>query len=606
MSSTANDERTAGGAGEETRPSLICQLQSGDFNLVGADNTIETTYLFPEEGKKSSFLLQSAMSISSDAEFYSIPAPAVIVIENGRTKNSVGSPFFLGGFQLVSTAKSVEVHLTDIEGKEVHLMTSKGIPYMKEDTSARWHKVICVVPGGPRPTSKLRIKLSSLLPVDTTAAKLQSIKLTARIAESLSPMSTSASPKTLATSGVDTIDGGFGSSPSKSPTSPLVDGQGKQRAMSPESAPLTQSDLGAAMAGVSFIARSTERGIDGAIQEQTRRLEQHVETCFMKLEQQVCSLKSILLIQQQLLQENQHIMQQQQRRIDDQNGQLTELVKHHKDLQVRVQALQGDVSILRCQVPDGIDDDEGHHHNENDAEINNHNGTDDDYLNDRTIPGVVLPIGDVCEDLESGHDSVPSKTEGVADRVNLAEIPLASNPIEKEISPDDLGTVKDESAGTSGLPVLSTSQGQDAFPVDNAVAKPDKSKEAPTKLSNGLFVPQKKPFQNDNNDEQCNFVANIEVTLIEDEPPTTADNYDADKEDDEKDVGLENVGGFGHDDHIHEKKEEDTIDHARQQYYDSFALQVQQRDRLEVVIPPVVCWTSPFQCLPSTTEDANM
>jgi hypothetical protein len=63
------------------------------------------------------------------------------------------SPFFLEGFQLVSNEKHVELYLTDKEGKETYLMTSKGI------------------------------QLPSLKPKDATLAFLQSMKITTRIPE---------------------------------------------------------------------------------------------------------------------------------------------------------------------------------------------------------------------------------------------------------------------------------------------------------------------------------------------------------------------------------------------------------------------------------------
>jgi hypothetical protein len=659
MEGTVSDNESVAG------PRLKCQLLTEDetngTDGPAGDNvkgTTKTAYLLQEEGKKSSFLLQSTTSSGSD--IHSITAPATIVVENGTT-NPIRSNFFLGGFQLVSTTRSVEVYLTDNEGKEMLLMTSKGIPFMKEDTSAPWHKVICVVPGGPRPISKLRIKLTSLLPVDTTTAKLHSLKLTARIPLPQSPttnesISTSTLPVTTSTTSTTKSGGGGGVglgpllSLSQGPImrSPPIPGQGLARTMSNDTTPITQSDLGAAMAGMTFIARSTEKSIDGVIKEQTKQLGHHIGTYFMKLEQQVCSLQSILLVQQQLLQQNHNIMQQQQQQIEHQNGQLAELLKDQKDLQVRVQALQADVSILRWKEPDGTFDDEDLlHQDRSDAEIYKHNSAgddavdhdhdiniddDDDVCIDQSIPGMIIPLGEVCDDEESSPGSMPQK-EGVTDEVNPDVIQLNSNPVvQKEMSNEDLGSVIVDETDRSNddlAPSPPTTQEE-----QDVICASDNDLDTPSdiQLNNVPKVeptPQKNTFhENDDNDndedtKQCNYVANIEVSLVEDESPST-DNDDDDDDDNKNDEGDGEKGmtttadnsseGVRHhhnnnnnknDDGIHEKKEDDTsLGRAREQYYDSLAIQVQPQGYIVPFEVPPACWTTRFQCLPSTADDA--
>lgn len=649
-----NEDGTAKGEASETNieaeacPRLKCQLQTegDDSDLEGGKNdnrTIETTYLLQEKGKKSSFLLQSTTSSSSissssskggSVDFHSIPTPAVIVIENGTT-NPIRSPFFLGGFQLVSTAKAVEIRLTDTEGNEAFLMTSKGIPFMKDDTSAKWYKVICVVPGGPRPISKLRIILTNPLPVDTTTTvKVHSLKLTARMVESQSPTNASVSSSTMSvTSTVVTSDTGGGRGLGPLPlsqqgpsSSPPIPGQKKKPTMSNDTAPITQSDLGAAMAGMTFIARSTEKAIDGTIRQQTKHLEQHIGTYFLRLEQQVCSLQSILLTQQQLLQQNHHIIQQQQQRIEDQNMQLSELMKEQKDLRVRVQALQGDVSILRWREPDIIDDDDVEdnnlHQDESDdgAEIyekNNSIGTDDDDVDvdddtiNKSIPGVVIPLQEVYEDEESSPDAIAHK-EGVTDEVCPLDIQPQSNHVEKDISNDDVGTVtEDEITGSNDLLATSTpTQEQDIRPTEKVVVVTpnSRSKEVPIVVPS----PQKDMLHKHEDDtDECDFDANIEVSLLKGESPakTAEDGNDGDGEKARTYIADKSKDGLGHDDNdddTHEMKVDDTrIDRARENFYDSFGIQSQQQHRLRFDIPPVN-WTSPFQCLPSTAEDATM
>lgn len=620
MSGTTDDESQAGVTQDEAGPRLKCYLQSeggdgSDANPSGDDAAIGTTYLEQEKGKKSSFLLESPAP-TSGSQFYSIPAPCVVVIQGaGPISGDVPDvPFFLGGFQLVSTAKSVEVHLTDSEGKESYLMTSKGIPVDKDDTAAEWHKAICVVPGGPRPISRLRVKLLCLRPADASVGKLRSMKLTARIAEPPSPAEATA-PAAAARGGevASSTDASslFGASSctsaSGSPIRPNS-GRGKQLVMSPGSAPITQSDLGAAMAGVSFLARSTEKEIGGVLHEQTKRLENHVETCFSRMEHQLYSLQSILLVQQQLLQENQSIMQQQQRRIDDQNMQLGELVRHQKDLQVRVQSLQADVSILRFQVPEDIVDDEVHAF-ENDERLDESNAIGADYKLDESIPGVVIPLEEEesCQDLLQGEKVVATRV----DEVNPHVVPLESSNDEVAISAENAGNSCDESHPTIGLPLPSTDQDLPTLPHENAAVTPDKPKETANEgageaLMNDSSLPRKKSLQTGEMDERCNFVANIEVTLLEDDPPSVDDDEDEDNTDGEKEAAaMDNMDGFNEDGQTHEGKEEDPLDRARHEFFDSFASQLQQEQKLAVVNPSS-CWTAPFQCVPLTVEDVIM
>jgi hypothetical protein len=329
-----------------------------------SNNASEKVYLEQEPGKKSSFLLEPDTSITP---FYTVEKPPNVIIEYENPQAAVpkDSTFFLGAFQMVSTAKTVEIYLTDVEGKESYLTTSKGISFNKEDKTASWYKTICVVPGGPRPILRLRIKLLSLRPVDASTAKLQFMKLTARVAETPSPQPSSAqvsgnamSPPSGAFTPVSAAasTSSANSSESAKPKSVFF---ATQEPVKPEprqlppanaaapSAGVTQSDLGAAMAGMSFMARSTEKGIEEALDEQTKRLERSFGSCFMRMEQHLQFLQRHLIVQQQLIQESQETMELQQKTIEEQNNQIRTLVKQQDDLKIRVQSLQADMSIVR-------------------------------------------------------------------------------------------------------------------------------------------------------------------------------------------------------------------------------------------------------------------
>jgi hypothetical protein len=135
---------TAVGMGIDTSPPveisprrLTCYFKTEDGNgemIPDVSNITEKVFFLQEEGKKSSFLLEPDKDKESSNSFYTVQKPANIVIEH------TNGTFFLGGFQIVSTAKSVEIYLTDKEGKETYLTTSKAISFNKEDTTAPWHK----------------------------------------------------------------------------------------------------------------------------------------------------------------------------------------------------------------------------------------------------------------------------------------------------------------------------------------------------------------------------------------------------------------------------------------------------------------------------------
>jgi len=108
--------------------------------------------------------------------------------EESATADAAGEGyFFLGGFQLVSTARQVEVRVIRQGSKEKELlMTCRGIPVRdaSKTENSDCYKVFSVVPGGPRPVSQLHLKL---MPDNNTTnetaatTKLVSIQLTGRL-----------------------------------------------------------------------------------------------------------------------------------------------------------------------------------------------------------------------------------------------------------------------------------------------------------------------------------------------------------------------------------------------------------------------------------------
>lgn len=357
-------------------PHLICHFRTrrdeNDAN-VGKETTSGKAPLFRETGKKSSYLLQSQKAKSPEnidakddgIDWYSIPKPAHLVVEHEKnptvtTESLQERTFFFGGLQLVFDAKNIEIYLTSPGGEESYLMTCKGIPYKmneKENVSeesksiqpkvVEWRRALCVVPGGPRCISCLRIKLiGSTSTSDNTNTKVRYMKLTARIVDpSPSSTGTSAQKSPVATTNPQQPGKNLRSfNPSMfAPTTTAKD------ATSNSEPPLTQKDLGAAMAGLSFMARKTEEQMADLFKQQSKKIENNLESYFARMESQLRALNPTLTFQHQLIKENQTILKEQQKVIDHQTTQINKLLNDNQDLQVRVQSLQADISILRSQ-----------------------------------------------------------------------------------------------------------------------------------------------------------------------------------------------------------------------------------------------------------------
>jgi len=318
---------------------------------------------------------------------------------------------------------------------------------------AEWHRAICVVPGGPRNITRLRIKLiGSISGADSITAKLHYMKLTARIPDHSSTTERTATTRKppIATANSQRIE----QNPRNSNHSMLAMMMGSTSASAtttPTSEPpLTQSDLGAAMAGLSFMARKTEENMADLFKQQSNNMVEHMNSCFKRLEIQTYTLQSSLTVQHQLTKENQTIMKEQQRIIEYQSTQIEKLLNDNHDLKVRMQALQTDFSILGSQ---------GSLHNSDEDKKTR-------KIEERHSDGGCGCILDHTE-------------EDIAKKINGA--------ISSHINPSI--TASDTTANTA------------------------------------------KGVQNNNDDESCNHIANIEVMLVEDDPVAVNEADDDDCED---------------------------------------------------------------------------
>eukprot|EP00536_Pseudo-nitzschia_multiseries_P006760 jgi/Psemu1/324469/estExt_fgenesh1_pg.C_1480001 len=377
---------------------LTCYFRTssnGNVDAVEKDGISGKISLFQEKGKKSSYLLQPQKQegkegSSDDNEqihYHTIPRPAHLIIEHtepltddASTETKRNCPFFFGGLQIVFSGKTVEIYLTNPDGKETYLMTCKGIPYrmnkkelggksapIKISHVAEWHRAICVVPGGPRSISRLRIKLAgSVSAKDSTTVRLHYMKLTARMvnhSQASTDGTTTKMPGTNTNSQrVEQNKRNLHSStmPIPGPTAnsqrveqnqrntnhSLMTSMAGNKGAPQSQPPLTQSDLGAAMAGLSFMARKTEENMTELFKQQSKQMEENIESFFAKMQMQMYTLNSTISVQQQLIKENQNIMKEQQKMIEHQTNQIQKLVDDNHDLKVKMQSLHVEFSLL--------------------------------------------------------------------------------------------------------------------------------------------------------------------------------------------------------------------------------------------------------------------
>jgi len=340
----------------ETPPPPPCTLRVLLSSL--ADDNTETAQrrlcFRPDSTKKSAFWLDAPTTTTmttahgkqehtnNDNEnnglTYEMAAPALCCID------CTTGVFALGGFQLVSNAKNIEIY-TERDGRQTYLMTSRGIP-VAEPAGGCFFQTMCVVPGGPRPVDRVHLKLASLKkPLvsgggsgggdEETTAKLVWMKLTARIpkatpeaAAQASRAATTTATTTTTTAATTRPAFSAGALPANAAAlAAMADSFPKQTAA------VNMDDIGAAMGGVSFMVRSTEERLVETLRNGFGRLEhlttglvqqgnQSSDTRHSSTDQRLQSLVETITMQSQLLQRQCETMQQQSTILEQQNAAL--------------------------------------------------------------------------------------------------------------------------------------------------------------------------------------------------------------------------------------------------------------------------------------------
>jgi hypothetical protein len=314
-------------------------------------STATSAWFFqPEEGKKSSFVLDFADTDDTPYVAWEIPAHAVIECVLGNNNSEIAPiPFLLGGLELVSNSRNMEVYLTKTNSTNAdYLMTCRGIPASQQDQQHQWHKTLSVIPGGPRSVVKVHLKLLGLRPDATTHALLKLIKVKGRlplIEDIVKPVTTTIAasstvvaapiveqslPATAASQHVQVKEV---ATPPPISTDQLP--QQQQQHNHPTSPFAAQPDLGMAfLAGISNMLRVTE---DRMMQAINHHVTHQVQNNCQQLSNYIINNHKEML-------DKQHKLARQQQRVIENQGRILQ------QLESRQAQLIDDVSNLQLQL----------------------------------------------------------------------------------------------------------------------------------------------------------------------------------------------------------------------------------------------------------------
>lgn len=208
----------------------------------------------PDAEKKSVYWLDPPTA--TDAVMHTIIGSYGVTSYDCRLQQSnPGEVFYVGGFQLISNAKQVQVYLqrpgdNNDSQKDSYLTTVKGIKTNVISNTGKQQqqlfKAMCVIPGGPRPVTAVRLELQSLLHDndDVPQLNLYQIRWTLRM------------PKY----GVESTN----TSTRMTPVVPLQHPLGMTSSLPHQSSPSSSSDestVAAMSAGLAFAIQASEERI---------------------------------------------------------------------------------------------------------------------------------------------------------------------------------------------------------------------------------------------------------------------------------------------------------------------------------------------------------
>jgi hypothetical protein len=378
---------------DENKSRSSCQTIDKLKPLIEQVNSFSQTCtvesFIPDENRpKSVYWLQKTKEPKSIVDTlndsYSISYPAHCYVE-WHTGSDVDA-FAFGGFQLISNAKVVETYYettpgTDASKDEIYLTKNRGVSYkppmnrapsfFSSDQSVNLYQATCVVPGGPRAVIRIHLKFMEIDPIDThdsrheNATILVSLRLTARKVPSKVQGTLLSRPNELTPDQVlpkyNSNDANaymnrdefapFSSSSMLVHSSSLVDVPlpadvpnivsqlpSTMSSQSPSPiTPLTMDDIGAAMAGVSFMIRSTEERMMSTIESKVLNVMQEKRNDDESRRRQIQYLTAAVMQQNELLQQQSKMLQSQQ----------SQLLKQQEELQTIARLLSTTIALQR-------------------------------------------------------------------------------------------------------------------------------------------------------------------------------------------------------------------------------------------------------------------
>jgi hypothetical protein len=309
-----------------------------------ASDVTQTPYEFrPDETKKSAFWLDAGgMGAVREAA-----APAECRIEcvadlaaTPAASSATPQQFYVGGFQLVSNAKMIEVYVNN----DQYLTTCRGIPSGEHrpaeqgsdgalpTTPTTYYKAIFAVPGGPRSVRNVVLKLRSLAPKDQQVAHLVMMKLTARLAPDAadSQRATDGSSTAPAPEAGASLPTSPGSQSSPVPAPSLITSASTTASSSSQPVesgrPPSDVDVQSAMLGLSLMLKGTEERVVRSTADKVCR---EIRPCFASMQAQLQSLSSAMTTQWNSIHT---AMGQQQQLIERQQATLRQLAEQQSEL----------------------------------------------------------------------------------------------------------------------------------------------------------------------------------------------------------------------------------------------------------------------------------
>ncbi|GAX29459.1 hypothetical protein FisN_16Hh100 [Fistulifera solaris] len=233
----------------------------------------------PDPEKKSAYWVKDCRSAS----------PA-----HGYIRAGSSGPFLLGGLQIISNSRTVEIYLKQNDPQEMYLTACRGVP------SEGNYKIVCVIPGGPRPIQQAHLKFVT----DEPELIITSLRVTARI------------PEIIQSSQPEPSNQLPDHNPSSPPSLPTTTTTRSQPASTD-----TTSDLHTSLASLAFLLRNTSEKHSQQIQYLSQQ-QQQAMSLWQPLLAQMASQASQ---QNEQMEQQTRLLQQQQEQIQALTSQVQEL-----------------------------------------------------------------------------------------------------------------------------------------------------------------------------------------------------------------------------------------------------------------------------------------